>query len=294
MIRAPLISLRSFVTFAIAILFCAAIGRAMSERAPQAARVSPIEVTYLANEGFLIRGGGHSILIDALFAAGVAGYPTIPDRERALIVQDAPPYNRVDLVLITHVHSDHFAPEVAGQFLSQNLSAMAVAPQQTANEFERDFPGFNAIQTRVRAVTPQDETGDDVEIPGIGLKAFHLKHGDTENNAYLVTLGGRTILHFGDAEGDPGAMAAMKLGAPVDIAFIPYWFADEPDALAAVKQYLRPKQVIFMHFPVKKPNNPNLKAELDEVGGLEKLQKKCLAAWPGAFIFTKPLEQKEF
>jgi len=266
----------------------------MSRRTPQAARVSPVEVTYLANEGFLIQGGGHSILIDALFAAGVAGYPAIPDRERTLMMQDAPPYNRVDLVLVTHVHSDHFAPEVAGQFLTQNLSAMMVAPQQAVNEFERVFPGFNPIQTRVRAVSPQNETGDEVEIPDIGLKAFHLKHGDTENNAYLVTLGGRTIFHFGDAEGEPGAMAAMKLDAPVDIAFIPYWFAEEPDALAAVKQYLRPKQVIFMHFPERKPNNPNLKAELAEVGGLEKLQKKCVAAWPGAFIFTRQMEQKEF
>ena len=40
-----------------------------------AAPANALEATYLANEGFMIAGGGRKLLIDALFREGVSGAP---------------------------------------------------------------------------------------------------------------------------------------------------------------------------------------------------------------------------
>ncbi len=69
-----------------------------------------LEITYVANEGFLLAGGGKKVLIDALFDGGIAGYPTIPDELRPSLEQARPPFDGVDLVLATHFHGDHFGP----------------------------------------------------------------------------------------------------------------------------------------------------------------------------------------
>ena len=73
-----------------------------------------LTVEYLANEGVLISSGSSSVLIDGLFGDGLPGYATVPPAVRDSLERALGRFGDIDLVLVTHVHRDHFsAPAVA-------------------------------------------------------------------------------------------------------------------------------------------------------------------------------------
>lgn len=48
---------------------------------PRARQPQTTSITYIANEGVLLRHGESSVLIDGLFREGVSGYATVPTKE---------------------------------------------------------------------------------------------------------------------------------------------------------------------------------------------------------------------
>jgi hypothetical protein len=87
-------------------------------------RRTPLEVTYLANEGFMIAGGGRKILIDALFGEGLDGYAVVSPAQRALLEQAREPFADVDAVFATHFHDDHFNAAAVLAHLMRNPTAV--------------------------------------------------------------------------------------------------------------------------------------------------------------------------
>ena len=71
-----------------------------------------VELTAIANEGFLIRSAGRTVLVDALFRA-TAPYPEFfsqgpsEDLVRQMVSGEGV-FNRIDLALVTHSDGDHF------------------------------------------------------------------------------------------------------------------------------------------------------------------------------------------
>ena len=65
-------------------------------------------VTYIANSGFLLRSGGKSVLIDALFNNGFGRYAVPSNELKADMINGKPPFEKIDLFLVTHNHGDHF------------------------------------------------------------------------------------------------------------------------------------------------------------------------------------------
>ena len=72
------------------------------------AQQKEIEITYISNSGFLIETAGKQVIIDVLFRNGFGQYlvPTSTIVEN-IINQDAP-FNKANLMLVTHNHGDHF------------------------------------------------------------------------------------------------------------------------------------------------------------------------------------------
>lgn len=91
--------------FAFAIYFL--IAGALASVSAQSS--GPIELTYIANEGFLITGGGKKVLVDALLREGIPESYLRPAPETLKKMEASqPPFDGVDLVLATHFHRDHF------------------------------------------------------------------------------------------------------------------------------------------------------------------------------------------
>ena len=67
-----------------------------------------LDVYCLSNMGLHVLIDGHSILIDALNNGEQRPYAGIPLDMAQTISRGGPPYERVDMMLISHHHEDHF------------------------------------------------------------------------------------------------------------------------------------------------------------------------------------------
>src|SRR5215204_6090216 len=137
-----MINVIPFATFLLALatisLSCTAVEPAAfipstdeSEEIPAAAS---IEVRYIANEGVLVSSPDKRILIDGLHRRYKDDYAFLPDAEREKIESARPPFDKVDLVLVSHMHGDHFHPESLGLYLKNNTKALFASSQQVVDE----------------------------------------------------------------------------------------------------------------------------------------------------------------
>ena len=255
-----------------------------------------LHVTYIANEGFLIEGGGKKILIDALFNDNTIDFCDVPSEETLnKILATHSPFDDVDLLLVTHQHRDHFDADLALTYMKNNKHCNLIGPQQVVDQLSKAIE-YNKIKERVHTITPQINSGESVIIKGIKLIVLRLQHSsyfvtdeqtgkevdrhkNIQNLGFMIYLGNYKILHTGDSflqnleEYKYYRLDKEK----IDIAFLLF----TPSRIEAVKNYIKPQNIIMMHLPIDKQMFLNLRDT----------HQSSLAP---ITIFTKELEKKEF
>lgn len=220
----------------------------------------PLEVTYVANAGYLVAHEQRAVLIDALFRIHVA--PGLPPRlhdhlgpERQAIVEAAqPPFDEVEWVLVTHAHDDHFTPDAVAGFLESNPRATLICPGAVAEAVRRAHAGPDGLEGRVTPLDPDPGASAEARSDGITVLALGLPHvgrsdGGAGHNGYLVEIGPHRFLHLGDAAASWDGFAPFDalLRERVDVVFAPYWFVTEPAGLKLLRARIRPRQVVVTH-----------------------------------------------
>jgi L-ascorbate metabolism protein UlaG (beta-lactamase superfamily) len=182
-----------------------------------------VKITPLVHASTLIQAGGKTIYVDPAKPAKLTGLP------------------KADLILISHIHYDHFDPESIAA-ISQP-GTVVIAPASVVEK----FPSAQAIangqslpwnQWTIEAVPAYNL----VRGPAAG-QLFHPKGRD---NGYVLTYGGKRFYFSADTEGTP-EMRALK---NIDVAFLcmnlPYTMPPE-EAADAVRAF-HPKVVIPYHY----------------------------------------------
>lgn len=228
--------------------------------APHAGQQAPaggatLEVTYIANEGVLLAAGSTQVLIDGLHREYRSSYPFLPEPYREQIETARAPFHEIDLILVSHMHLDHFHPESVARHLRHNAGASLVASEQVVSQVQA-LPGFTDIRSRTTTITPPLRQristlagGVPVEILGVGHGSG--RHETVQNLGHIITLGGKKLLHIGDASTeDAGIFDALNIDeAGIDVAFLPMWFLTSDDGAAIVRQHIRPKHIVAVHMP---------------------------------------------
>lgn len=113
-----------------------------------------------------------------------------------------------DVVLLTHVHADHWT---ADQLRATDAPIRTIA--QVADAIRDQAPD---VAERVQVVAP----GDLLEVGGVGIEVVNEQHAvihpdypRPDNSGYLLTLDGTTVFHPGDSLDGPGR--------PVDLLLTP-------------------------------------------------------------------------
>ena len=150
---------------------------------------------------------------------------------------DDPP---ADVILITHIHSDHFQPEEIERL--SRPSTKLVAPHDVARELSGD----------VTAVAP----GESHEVAGVHfttLPAYNnvehrLDRHPKQNNwvGYLVELGGQTIYHSGDTDALEELESITTDVAMVCIGGDPFTMG--PEEAGGLVSAMRPGLAVPMHY----------------------------------------------
>ena len=124
--------------------------------------------------------------------------------------------------------SSHSAPSYAAR-LQHDTTAWYLAARETVDSLVARS-GISAHHPRVIAATPPPGTGVDYTIRGISLRVLDLPHNRTpsrrvSNVGFLVTVGGATVLHVGDADPTVANFAPHRLLArAIDVAILPFWY----------------------------------------------------------------------
>jgi L-ascorbate metabolism protein UlaG (beta-lactamase superfamily) len=253
-----------------------------NEEIPTAAS---IEVRYIANEGVLISSRDGRVLIDGLHRRYKDDYAFLPDAEREKIEAARPPFDRIDLVLVSHLHGDHFDPDSVGRYLKNNTKAVFASSQQVVDEVATKFAEYGAIKERITPITYTLKSIQPVKIAGIDVTFLGVGHGSgrhasIQNLGHIISLGGKKLLHIGDADISDEIFDAFDLEQQrIDVAFLPSWFLTSKDGQALIERHIRPKHIIAVHV------GP---------GDSEEITREVKKNFPAADVFSTMLEKRVF
>lgn len=257
----------------------------------QAAAAGALEVTYLANEGFMLAGGGKKVLIDALFRESDGNYAAPSPTTRALLEQARAPFADVDAVFATHYHYDHFEAETVAAHLTNNPQAFFFSTPQAADKL-RATGQFDAFKTRVVAALPKEGERFHSGHRGIYVQLLNIHHGrnrPVENLGFIVELAGKRVLHIGDSEAEPAVFQKYEVAKDrIDVAFLPFWYLLDDNFKRAVREQIQPRHLVVMHL-----EQDSLLNRIRS-GSWEKKWAQIKAEFPNAVYFTKELEKKSF
>lgn len=252
----------------IAVLIIMLIAIRISYPSNNESKVKNVEVTYIANEGFLIKVGDKRILIDALFGDKDYGFCDIPRQETMnSILKNENCFKDIDLIAATHAHIDHFYSPFVLEHLMNNTAGQFISCKQSIDILKKQ-ENYENVKSSLIEITPDYSTYIDTTINGIEVRVYRLAHGpyytddpktgekinrhqNVQNIGFLFNIDGVKIFHGGDSNEDGAAeYEHFRLDKEnIDIAFLGRGFIWKSDCkgIELVKKYVKAKRIVLMH-----------------------------------------------
>lgn len=212
-----------------------------------------VTVTFVANEGVMLAGGGKRVLIDALFSE-YKDFPIAADSTQERVAQARAPFDSIDLILVTHQHGDHFHPAPVVSHLAANPRATLVTSGQVIDSLRSRVSAGSGLSRRLAVRPTTGGTFRRETVNGVQVDFLGVPHGGgarsrgLEHLGFIVELGGRRVLHLGDTGTEEEVYSILRLDtARVDIALVPAWMVTEPAGRRLIERWIRPKQVVAIH-----------------------------------------------
>jgi L-ascorbate metabolism protein UlaG (beta-lactamase superfamily) len=227
--------------------------------------MAALSITWLGHATFLLQSpGGKKILFDPW----VTGNPTSPESAKKL--------GQLDLILITHGHSDHTGDAVS---IGRSSGAQIVAPYEVSLWLQ---------QKGLKSVTGMNPGGT-LKVLGLQVTMVPAMHSSSvEEEGRIIYLGVATgyVITFEDGltiyySGDTSIFGDMRLIGEMyrpSIAFLPIGdlYTMGPEQASKACELLGVKQVVPMHygtFPALTGTPAKLR-ELVEPRGVQVLELK--------------------
>lgn len=209
---------------------------------PPPSAASELAITLVGNAGFVLSLGETSVGIDALFTY------QIPAEAQRRMEQADQPFD-LDVILVTHDHSDHVHARIVARNLTAHPGARLIAPASVIASVLAITPDLE--RHRLIVVDFSGEIPFVWETEGLRVEAFPFPHppnGQPPNAGYRLRFGAFTLYHTGDLDVETAGSEFARFGFPdypVDLAFVPYFQLSPP--YAAALENLPARVLVPMH-----------------------------------------------
>lgn len=203
-------------------------------------------IEYLHHAGICIELDGVSLLVDPHCQTEYPLWENTPTSLLDGLLQRQPP----DILLITHIHSDHFILDATLRLLWKFPDLRIVAP---GNVLELLTVQSDAsVPSRLFSSDAVLGEQDRLSLCGLTITLYHTEHDgpaefQTEHFSYLIR-GSRSLFIAGDAR-----PVAKNFGFPdingIDVLIAPFPFLTLSTARKVVDRYLAPRQLVYLHLP---------------------------------------------
>lgn len=223
---------------------------------------SKVQIRFLANEGIMIYTNKRKVLIDALHRGNDSLAAPVDEDTLEKIVSGSEPFKGADLLLFTHEHADHFDRDLTVRAMNANPALMLVGPRAVTEAVRTSEDLAEEASRRIWTMDMTLGGRSQLHIRDISVEAAGLEHDATGkdcqvNNAYLICVGGKRILHVGDAKAVPESFEGITEDAKgADAMIVPFTYAGIPDARDIIAS-LAPKKLMITHMPDKTKDTDN-------------------------------------
>lgn len=249
------------------VVICLLAGAAQNETTARTnpAKSDQIRIVHIANQGYLIEIGDKKILVDALHLG-------VSSDLMAKMTNAEAPFDKVDLILATQSHANHFSPDLVAKYLDKNKRTMFISNDEAASHVRAYIHDFASAAQRIKAVFPMEGEKIKEAVMGVNIQAMSFPISPDSyitSLGFLVKVGGRKFLHMGDSAGPLDILKVYKLSREkIDVAFIPFWYFANPDLHSVVQEGIKAKHVVPMYFGIEEESKDRvtkiLKAEFPE------------------------------
>jgi len=211
-------------------------------------------ITYVSNAGVLININDKKILIDGLCTSKVRSYKSTPLEIREKIINGVPPFDNIDIMLITHQHSDHFDANLVCSFLEQSSDTVVIANKEVISNIRECMLSTNTINlielsTSVHSIEKINVNG--VEIQSISMVHEGEDYMDVNNLCFLIEYDVK-ILHLGDAAPVIENFELLNLKQyKLDVLIANFPYVSIPRAREIIKNYTDTQKILVVHLPHK-------------------------------------------
>ncbi|MBS7634560.1 MBL fold metallo-hydrolase [Candidatus Bathyarchaeota archaeon] len=180
---------------------------------------------------------GVLFLGDSAFVLKTSRHVVIVDPSSKILRDAAKSLGKIDAVLITHEHSDHFASEATLDLYRESGCVIIVN--------EGAYGNLRTLLEQKSLVLMKP--GENVSINGILIESVDANHSAVSPLMYVITMDGLTMLHASDS----GFTYSLgKFAEKIDLAILPIGSpsptASPSEALKMAKAVL-PKKIVMMH-----------------------------------------------
>lgn len=179
----------------------------------QAEQGDSLTLTYIANMGVYINSSDRRVMIDCLFGRLRKSRFPAPETLDSMM-NGIPPYDDIDLVLVTHRDRDHFDSAMVIQYMLARREPILVVPADAAEKMRAVGSDWSEIESRVMVVDLEIGETLKTELAGIPITVFRSTHGTSTrpmNLMYQVEVNDWRVFHEGDASGKADDYLAFGL-----------------------------------------------------------------------------------